>query len=159
MLSVLTAVCVLFGAAAVWVGVHGATSASDDLAYVDRRATERVSNEIRAGVSAVLSYDPADLDRTGRAADRVLADAALSEHRTTFAEVERHAREQPAVRSTTVRSVGLRTLTEDRVEALVLADQRVLGADMRPRESSALWISVVAVRSDGTWRITEMTPE
>lgn len=160
-LGALAAVCVVLAAAAAWTALGALSATPDDRAHIDGPATERVSEDIAAGVAAVLSYDHADLGRTSRAAERVLAGDALRRHRASFTEIERAAQRpghRDLVRSTTVRSVGVRTLTGGRAEALVLADRRDLDERMRPRSSSVVWVEVVAVRSAGAWRITEMTP-
>ncbi|GAA1218644.1 hypothetical protein [Prauserella alba] len=185
-LAVLAAVCVVASAGAVWLGMRAADAAPDDVAHVDVARTEQLTSEIDAAVTAVFSYDRGDLARTERAADRVLTGAARREYEATFARLReqangnrdggnqgadqeggnpadggRGAGGEPAsgaVQSTTVRSVGVRSLEDGRAELLVLADRRVLGEDMSSRGSDSVWIDVVAVRSEGSWRIAEMSP-
>ncbi|GAA1230947.1 hypothetical protein GCM10009676_12240 [Prauserella halophila] len=166
-LAVLAAVCVVATAGAVWLGMRSVDAAPDDVAHVDAARTQQLAEEIDAAVTAVFSYDRGDLARTERAADRVLTGKARREYDATFARLRDgsdsdadggRGGESGTVQSTTVRSVGVRSLHADRAELLVLADQRVLGEDMRPRSSDAVWIDVEAVRVDGTWRISRMSP-
>ncbi|MCR3721817.1 MULTISPECIES: hypothetical protein [Prauserella salsuginis group] len=178
-LAVLAAVCVVATAGAVWLGMRSVDAAPDDVAHVDAARTQQLTEEVDAAVTAVFSYDRGDLARTERAADRVLTGAARREYEALFARLRAQAAgsrdggnraggngadgtgdaaASGAVQSTTVRSVGVRSLTGGRAELLVLADRRVLGEDMSSRGSDSVWIDVVAVRSDGSWRIAEMSP-
>ncbi|MBB3052669.1 Mce-associated membrane protein [Prauserella isguenensis] len=157
-LAVLAALCVVAVAGAIWLGVQAGGAVSDDVAHVDGTRTRQVTEQIGSAVTAVFSYDRGDLARTERAADRMLTGAARREYDATFARLREQADGSGAVQSTTVRSVGVRSLEGDRAELLVLADRRVLDQDMRSRGSHAVWIDVVAVHTDGGWRIAEMSP-
>ena len=157
-LAVLAAVCVVAAAGAVWLGVQARGAAPDDVAHVDGARTRQVSEQVGTAVTAVFSYDRGDLARTERAADRMLTGSARREYDATFARLREQAGGSGAVQSTTVRSVGVRSLEGDRAQLLVLADRRVLDEDMRSRGSHVVWIDVVAVHTDGGWRIAEMSP-
>lgn len=171
MLAMLAAVSLVAAVGAAVLGAQAGGADPDNVAHVDTARTQQLTQQIDAAVTAVFSYDLGDLARTERAADRVLTGAAHREYADTFARLRRQARGDGTnangqngqggagtLQSTTVRSVGVRSLKAGRAELLVLADRRVLGEDMRARSSQSVWIDVVAVRTEGGWRIAEMSP-
>lgn len=157
LLAVLAAVTVLAAAGAGWSAIRADAVANGNAAFSDREATRELRDEIGNAVKAVFSYDHADLARTERAAERVLIGEAVGQYRTSFSAAREQASAQRVVRSTTIRSTGVRELYGDRARLLVVVDQRTLTADMRPQRSTTACLDIVAEQVDGSWRIAKIS--
>ncbi|MFC4001975.1 hypothetical protein ACFS2C_18960 [Prauserella oleivorans] len=157
LLALLAAVTVLAAAGAVWAVMRADAVVEGNAAFADPQATREVTEEIGGAVKAVFSYDHADLARTERAADRVLVGEAVRQYRASFAAAKERASTHRLVRSTTVRSTGVRELRGGHARLLVVVDQRTLTADMRPRRSTTACLDIVAERVDGSWRIAKIS--
>jgi Mce-associated membrane protein len=160
--KVLAAVAVVALGCAAWFGAeaHGLTSggSADNSALVDTAATSAVTDQIGAGVKAVFSYDYSDLARTERAAADMLVGSAAASYHASFAAAEKQAADQKLVRTTTVRSVGVRELRGDRATVLLFLDQQTLHTVGDQQDSSAAQLLVTAERIDGRWKISALTP-
>ncbi|WP_181771140.1 hypothetical protein [Amycolatopsis pittospori] len=155
---ILTAIIVLAVGCAVWFGLEAASLGSDgNAAMVDQSATAEVADQVGAGVKAVFSYDYSNLARTERAAADVLVGEATGQYRDQFASARKRAEEQKLVRTTTVRSLGVRSLRGEQAEVLLFLDQQTLTAGGGAPQSSVSQLSVTAQRIDGRWKISRLT--
>ncbi|MEV6910513.1 hypothetical protein [Amycolatopsis sp. NPDC051071] len=155
---ILTAIIVLAAGCAVWFGLEASSLGSDgNAALVDQAATAEVADQVGAGVKAVFSYDYSNLERTERAAADVLVGEATGQYRDQFASARERAEEQKLVRTTTVRSLGVRSLRGDQAEVLLFLDQQTLTPGGAAPRSSVSQLSVTAVRIDGRWKISQLT--
>lgn len=146
-------------ACAVWFGVQASLlQPEDDAALVDQAATAEVTQQVGAAVKAVFSYDYANLDRTERAASDVLTGNAVQQYQSQFAAARKRATDEKVVRTTTVRSIGVRSLRGDDASLLLFLDQQTILPGGGAPKSSAGQLSVTAHRVDGQWKITGMDP-
>ncbi|WP_020657834.1 hypothetical protein [Amycolatopsis benzoatilytica] len=146
-------------ACAVWFGVQASLlQPEDDEALVDQAATAQVTQQVSAAVKAVFSYDYANLDRTERAASEVLTGDAVRQYQGQFAAARKRATDEKLVRTTTVRSIGVRSLRGDDASLLVFLDQQTILPGGGVPKSSVGQLSVTAHRVDGQWRITGLDP-
>lgn len=158
-LPILTAIIVLATGCAAWFGLQASSLGSDgNAALVDQAATAEVADQVGAGVKAVFSYDYSNLARTERAAADVLVGEATGQYRDQFASARKRAEEQKLVRTTTVRSLGVRSLRGDQAEVLLFLDQQTLTSGGGAPQSSVAQLSVTAVRVDGRWKLSSLTP-
>lgn len=158
--AVLAAVAVLATAVAVWAGVRAQqlSEPGDNAALADPRATREVTDRVTQAVQAVFSYDYGNLARTERAADSMLAGDAVGQYERGFADARERARAQRLVRTTTVRSVGVRSLGGDEARVLALLDQQTLHtAEGNRRESNTTALELTVERRAGEWKITDLT--
>ncbi|WP_153036962.1 hypothetical protein [Amycolatopsis sp. YIM 10] len=160
-IALLTAVVVLATGCAVWFGVEAGRLSEGDpsanLALVDTAATAEVSDQVGAAVKAIFSYDYANLDRTERAAGGLLVDKAVNQYRDSFAAAKRQAEAEKLVRTTTIRSAGVRELRADSARLLIFLDQQTLRPGENGQTSSAAHLDVHAKKIDGSWKIAELT--
>ena len=154
LLAVLVAAAVVLGGCAVYFAVQASElRGGGNRALVDVEATEQVAERVSAGLKAVFSYDHANLERTERAVDLALTGAAARQYRAEFDAAAQRARRGDLVRSSTVRSIGVRTLTDERATLLVFLDQQTL-APSGPAKSSTTTLDITAVRLPEGWRIS-----
>ncbi|MER7865374.1 hypothetical protein ABTX61_40130 [Amycolatopsis japonica] len=155
----LVAIIVLAGGCAVWFGIQAFSLGSDgNAALVDQAATAEVADQVGAGVKAVFSYDYSNLARTERAAADVLIGEATGQYRDQFASARKRAEEGKLVRTTTVRSLGVRSLRGDQAEVLLFLDQQTMTAGGGTPQSTVSQLSVTAQRVDGRWKISQLVP-
>ncbi|MFI5559613.1 hypothetical protein [Amycolatopsis japonica] len=155
----LIAIIVLAGGCAVWFGLQASSLGSDgNAALVDQAATAEVADQVGAGVKAVFSYDYSNLARTERAAADVLIGEATGQYRDQFASARKRAEEGKLVRTTTVRSLGVRSLRGDQAEVLLFLDQQTMTAGGGAPQSTVSQLSVTAQRVDGRWKISQLIP-
>lgn len=158
MKRVLIAVLAVAVACAVWFGVEAASlRPGDNAALVDVAATSTLCDEVGNAVKAVFSYDYANLARTERAAASVLTGDAVGQYAAQFASARTRASAEKLVRTTTVRSIGVRTLRGDDASLLLFVDQQTLGAAGGAPQSSVAQLSVTARRIDGHWKLSSLT--
>lgn len=156
---ILIAIIALATGCAVWFGLQASSLGSDgNAALVDQAATGEVADQVGAGVKAVFSYDYSNLARTERAAADVLTGEATGQYRDQFAAARKRAEEQKLVRTTTVRSLGVRSLRGDEAEVLLFLDQQTMTAGGGAPQSTVSQLSVTAHRVDGRWKISQLTP-
>ncbi|MGH3434284.1 MAG: hypothetical protein ACRDQB_15755, partial [Thermocrispum sp.] len=127
----------------------------DNRALVDVTATEEITDRVSAALKAVFSYNHANLDRTERAVDLALTGAAERQYLAEFTRAAKRAERGKLVRSSTVRSLGVRTLTGDRATLLVFLDQQTLKPSGPPSSATAT-LDVTAVRTAEGWRISRI---
>nr|WP_091674286.1 hypothetical protein [Amycolatopsis marina] len=161
MLAVLAVVVVLATVTAVWSGLRAAELTSGDpagnAAFVDDAATAEVREQVGTAVKALFSYDYSNLARTERAAESLLVGDAVVQYEASFAAAREQATEQKLVRTTTIRSAGVRELRGDSARLLVFLDQQTLRTEKNEQTSSAAVLDVVATRSGGDWRIASLS--
>ncbi|MGW4484717.1 hypothetical protein ACWEOE_12830 [Amycolatopsis sp. NPDC004368] len=146
-------------ACAVWFAVQAAAlRPRDDDALVDQAATAQVRDQVSAGVKALFSYDYGNLDRTSRAAAAVLSGPAVGQYRAQFAAASHRAKDGKLIRTTTVRSAGVRTLHGDDATLLLFLDQQTILPGGGAPQSSVAQLAVTAHRVDGQWKITGLDP-
>ncbi|ANN16492.1 hypothetical protein SD37_13075 [Amycolatopsis orientalis] len=154
----LVALIVLATGCAVWFGLEASSLGSDgNAALVDQAATAEVADQVGAGVKAVFSYDYSNLARTERAAADVLTGEATGQYRDQFASARKRAEDQKLVRTTTVRSAGVRSLRGEEAEVLLFLDQQTIAATGGTPQSTVSQLSVTARRVDGRWKISRLT--
>ncbi|WP_323808375.1 hypothetical protein [Prauserella endophytica] len=158
-MAVLAAVLVLAVGVAVWSALEAERlrDPGGNVALADEAGTREVADQVSAGLKAIFSYDYNNLERTERAADRVLVEQAVGQYEESFAAASAQAREQRLVRTTTVRSVGVRELAGDEARVLALVDQQTLHtADANRQETTSAALAVVAKRVGGEWKIAAL---
>ncbi|SEP34222.1 Mce-associated membrane protein [Amycolatopsis saalfeldensis] len=154
-LPIVGAVAVVALACAVWFAVQAsALQPEDNAALVDQSATAELCDQVSAGVKAVFSYDYGDLERTTRAAADVLTGAAVDQYRTQFAAAGKRAAAGKLIRTTTIRSIGVRTLHGDDASLLLFLDQQTITPGGGAPQSAVAQLGVTAHRADGQWKIT-----
>ncbi|WP_326569724.1 hypothetical protein VSH64_01310 [Amycolatopsis rhabdoformis] len=146
-------------ACAVWFAVQAsALRPRADDALVDQATTTEVRDQVSSAVKALFSYDYANLDRTSRAAAAVLSGAAVGQYQAQFAPASKRATDGKLIRTTTVRSVGVRTLHGDDASLLLFLDQQTILPGGAAPQSSVAQLAVTAHRLDGQWKITGLDP-
>jgi Mce-associated membrane protein len=160
-LPALAGVIVLALGCAVWFGIQTrALTAGDpagNVALVDQTETTSVADQVGAGVKAIFSYDYSNLPRTERAAADILVDSAVTQYRASFAAAEKQAEEQKLIRTTTVRSIGVREIRGDRATVLLFLDQQTLHTANNRQDSTGAQLDITAKRVDGRWKIASLT--
>lgn len=160
-LPVLAAVLVLaLGGAVSFAFQANALNAGDpagNRALVDPAETGAVTDQVGAAVKAIFSYDFSNLARTERAAADVLVDTAVTQYRDSFAAAKKQAEEQKLVRTTTVRSLGVREIRGDRATVLLFLDQQTLHTANNQQDSAGAQLDITAKRVDGRWKIAALT--
>jgi Mce-associated membrane protein len=160
-LPVLAAVLVLaLGGAVSFAFQANSLNAGDpagNRALVDQAETGAVTDQVGAAVKAIFSYDFGNLARTERAATDVLVDTAVAQYRDSFAAAKKQAEEQKLVRTTTVRSIGVREIRGDRATVLLFLDQQTLHTADNKQDSAGAQLDITAKRVDGRWKIAGLT--
>lgn len=160
-IGALLAVLLLAVGCAVWSGVRAhelrTGPSGGNLALSDPAATQEVIARVSAGLKAAFSYDYANLGRTERSAALALTGRAATEYRSRFAAMAKRAKAGKLVRGTSVRSIGVRELSEDHATLLVFLDQQTARGSGGTPVSSTATLDVHAVVVDGGWRISAIT--
>ncbi|MEU4673312.1 hypothetical protein AB0F91_36500 [Amycolatopsis sp. NPDC023774] len=153
------AVTVVALACVVWFALQAsALRPRDDDALVDQATTTQVRDQVSAAVKALFSYDYANLDRTTRAAASVLSGPAVGQYHAQFATASKRATDGELIRTTIVRSAGVRTLHGDDATLLLFLDQQTIPPGGGAPRSSVAQLAVTAHRVDGSWKITGLDP-
>jgi Mce-associated membrane protein len=152
-------VLALGGAASFAFQARSLTSGdpAGNTALVDQAGTSAVSDQVGAAVKAIFSYDFSNLPRTERAAADVLVDTAVAQYRDSFAAAKKQAEDQKLVRTTTVRSVGVREIRGDQASVLLFLDQQTLHTVDNQQDSAGAQLDITAKRVDGRWKIASLT--
>ncbi|MCU1680691.1 MAG: hypothetical protein JWQ81_1430 [Amycolatopsis sp.] len=162
LVSVLTGVVVLALGCSVWFGfqAHALTSGDPtaNAALVDTATTGEVTDQVGAAVKAVFSYDYSDLARTERAAADVLVDSAATTYHASLAAAEKQSTSEKLVRTTTIRSIGVRELSGDQATVLLFLDQQTLHTVGNQHDSTGAQLLVTAKRVDGRWKLATLIP-
>ena len=132
----------------------GSAAASND-ALIDTEATAQVSEQVRAAVESIFSYDFARLDANERAAAGVITGPLVQEYRQQFAQVRELAPSQQAVVVTTVPALGVKMLDGDRAVVVVFLERQ---AKQGPQPPPMLGLTVTAQRINGSWKIADVAP-
>ncbi|SNR85791.1 Mce-associated membrane protein [Haloechinothrix alba] len=153
----LSAVLAVAVACSVWFGLRAHElrgGSGDNLALADTEATSEVLESVGATLRAVFSYDHTNLERTERAVEMGLTGEAAAEHRERFDAVARRAAEEDLVRTSTIRSIGVRELDGETATLLVFLDQQTRSAEGGAPESRTATLDVTAEKVDGEWRVS-----
>lgn len=161
LLACLAAATVLLAAGATWFAFEAsnlrAGNPEDNAALVDADATTAVTEEVSTALESIFSYNYANLDRTRRAADRVLLDDAMRQYTEKFATASKGAKEHEVVRTTSVRAIGVRSLHADTARVLVFLDQQTLAEGGSERRADTAYLDVVAKKVGGSWKIAKLS--
>ena len=131
--------------------------APDNLAHVDKAATEEVVNSVGRALTQVLSYDYANPTIATQAADSHLQGDARKEYDVLLATLQEQAAEQKLTLSASVQAVGVKHLDEDDAELLIFLDQTSQRESDDERTVSAAQLAVKAQRIGGAWQIVNFT--
>lgn len=162
MLSALGAVFVLAVACSAWFGLRAyelrGSDAAQNAALADADATDEVIEQVSDSLRSVFSYDYTNLDRTERAVEEALTGEAEREYLERFDALSQRAEEQELIRTSTVRSIGVRELTDEKATLLVFLDQQERRADLDTPESQSATLNVTATMERGAWRVSRIEP-
>lgn len=160
-LACLAATALLLTAAAAWFAfeTHGlrAGQPEENSALVDAAATAEVREQISSAVEGLFSYNYASLDRTRRAAERVLLDTAQQNYRAKLSDARETAEEHKLVRTASTRAIGVRSLRGDTARVLVFLDQQTVADGGSERRTDTAYLDVVAKKVGGSWKIAKMS--
>jgi len=156
------AVGVVLAIAAAVVAVAGAGAASEEAAaanraVVDAAATSAVTGQISDGVETVFSFDSKDMAKTERAAQELLTGDAIAQYNTLYGQLKQLAPAQGLTLSTKVKSIAVQTLTGDRADVLVFADQQATRAGADAPSVGGAQLRLLAAQAGGKWRIAGIT--
>lgn len=159
-LACLAAAAVLLAAAAVWFALEANRlregAPEENAAVVDAERTAEVRKQISSAVESLFSYNYASLERTRRAAERVLLDEPMRDYSAKLSAASKEVKQRKLVRTTSVRAIGVRELRGDTARVLIFLDQQTLAADDK-RSSSTRYLEVVARKVGGSWKIAKMS--
>jgi len=163
MLVGLAVAAVLLIATSVVLAVGASTSRNSgplaNQAFVDSAATAEVIGQVTNAVTTVYSYSYATLPANETAANAVITGRFADEFARVFAPVKQLAPAEQAVLRSTVPAAGVTLLQGDRARLLMMVDQTgTRGTDKEPTGATARLI-VDAMKVDGRWKITGVTPE
>ncbi|MBA0126953.1 nuclear transport factor 2 family protein [Haloechinothrix sp. YIM 98757] len=156
-IALLGAVLAVAVACSVWFGLRAHElrgGSGDNLAFADSEATSEVVESVSATLRAVFSYDHTNLERTERAVEVGLTGEAAAAHRDRFDAAARRATEEELVRTSTIRSIGVRELDGETATLLVFLDQQTRSAEGGAPESRTATLDVTAEMVDGEWRVS-----
>jgi Mce-associated membrane protein len=161
-LAALAAAVVLAGTTAVTLTVQaspsdrpsGADTAGNE-AFLDVEATSLVMEQTSQIVQRAFTFGPESIPAAKRAARRSLVGGAVSQYAKLYRPLFEQGRSVGLSLTTTVRSVGVQSLTKDRAELLVLADQTASTPDGQSTTGAAQ-LAVSAEKQDGQWRIARI---
>jgi Mce-associated membrane protein len=157
LLAVLAAIIVLAAGFAVYAGLQARGFDGSNDAVADLAATTEVTDQVGAGVKAIFSYDYSNLARTERAAAGYLVEGAVAQYAASFDAAKKAATDQKLIRSTTIRSIGVRDLRDDSARVLVFLDQQTLRTAENQQSSAGAYLDITAKKIDGGWKIASMT--
>jgi len=127
-----------------------------NLAHVDTDATVEVRSAVTRAVNKVLTYRFDDVESTRRAAEDLLRDPAREQYRQLFVQVSDKAPEQRLTVTTRVVDSAVLSLTSERAEVLVFADQVSVRGDGEPTTAAAQLL-VTATKHDDRWLLTNLS--
>ncbi|MGQ0480636.1 MAG: hypothetical protein ACT4O0_06355 [Pseudonocardia sp.] len=157
----LAAVLLVSGAVLLGLGNHTArvNGPLANEAFVDTEDTAEVVAEITAAVKTVYSYDHNALDVAELAAKEMITGPFAAQFDKVFGPVKELAPQQQVSLSTTVQAAGVLQLAGDRARLLMMVDQGGTKGGSQPVAGASSRLVVQAHRTDGRWKIAEVTPE
>ena len=159
LVAVMAVLAVLLAAAGVVLLLTAPSRSTDsNRAVVDEQATAEVVGQVDTALQRVLSYRYSAPEATKAAAQQVLVGDAARQYGVLFRALQKKAAGQQLTLSAHVVTAGVTTLTDSRAELLVFLDQSSTRASDGTTSTSAAQLRVAAVRSAGTWRISELVP-
>jgi Mce-associated membrane protein len=158
-LAALAAAVVLAGTTAVTLTVQASSSdkagSAGNEAFLDAEATSLVMEQTSQIVERAFTFGPESIPAAKRAARRSLVGGAVSQYAKLYRPLFEQGRSVGLSLTTTVRSVGVQSLTGDRAELLVLADQTASTPDGQSTTGAAQ-LAVSAEKQDGQWKIARI---
>jgi Mce-associated membrane protein len=158
-LAALAAALVLAGTSAVTLTVQARQSdtggRAGNEAFLDTAATSLVLEQIGQTVARAFTFGPASIPAARKAARRSLVGDAVSQYAQLYRPLFKQGRSVGLSLTTTVRSVGVESLSGDRAELLVLADQTASTPDGQSTTGAAQ-LAVSAELKDGRWKISRI---
>ncbi|WP_139183020.1 hypothetical protein [Actinopolyspora xinjiangensis] len=134
---------------------HGGPAANR--ALVDEAATSEVKGQISEKVEKIFSFDYSDMDKTDKAADRILVGEAVGQYDKMFKTVREQAPKQKMVLTTTTAESGVTMLRDGRAEVLLFVNQNATRTGDGEGGVYPAQLSVVAVKRGEEWKISSMT--
>lgn len=159
LVKVLIVTGALLGALALCFGIaaYGAQQAiSRNVAHVSGRSTEDVAKQVGDTLAKAFSYDYAKAAETRKVVEDRLQGQALAEYERLFAPVKEQARPQKLVLTTTVKSAGVISLSDERARVLVFADQFAVRAGTDEYSGGPAQLEATAEKDGDTWEITSI---
>jgi len=158
-LAALATAVVAVGLAAGTLTVMAATSEPQvrdaNQAFLEVDATNAVIQQTQQTVERAFSFGPRSIPAARKEATKSLVDEAVTQYADLYGPLFEQGRSTGLSITTTVRSVGVESLSDDRAELLVLADQTAASPDGQSTTGAAQ-LGVSAVRRDGTWKIARI---
>jgi Mce-associated membrane protein len=157
-MSVVAALLLAAGVVLLVLMPRGSSQHTSNAAVVDHQATAQVVGQVDTALQHVLSYQYKNPDATRTAAQQTLVGAALKQYNVLFAALQKKAGGQQLTLVAKVINAGVVSLSDTRAELLVFLDQTATRASDGKTSTSPAQIRVAAVRTNGTWRISELVP-
>lgn len=129
---------------------------SQNVAHVDTRATGDAAEQVGDTLAKAFSYDYAKAGETRKVVEDRLKGQALAEYERLFAPVEQQARSQKLVLTTTVKSAGVISLSDERIRVLVFADQFAVRAGTDQYSGGPAQLEATAQKEGNSWEITSI---
>lgn len=149
---------VLAAAGGVLLATTPSSSTDRNVAVVDAAATSQVVGQVDTALTRVLSYRYSDPGATQAAAKQVLVGDAAHQYDVLFAALQKRAGGEKLTLSAKVVSAGVTSLVGNRAELLVFLDQTSTRASDGTTSASAAQLRIAAVRTHGSWRVSELVP-
>ena len=146
---------VLAGVLTDRASTSGATVRDDNEAFLAVDATAAVVEQTQQTVQRAFTFDPDSIPAARRAARRSLVGEAVTQYARLYGPLFKQSRTTGLRLTTTVRSIGVASLTGDRAELLVLADQTAVSPDGQSTTGAAQ-LAVSAEQRDGQWMIARI---
>jgi len=131
------------------------TPSTENQAFLDKAATESVTQDVTAAATAVFTIRPDAVDATRRRARKLLVGDAVEQYDRLYGGYLRSAEKQGLTLETAVRAIGVTWLDGDEARLLVLADQAGVTASGQTGTGPAQLV-LEARRSDGQWKIASI---
>jgi serine/threonine protein kinase len=130
----------------------------DNLAFVDKGASDEAISQVSKDLETIYSYDFSRLDQSESQARSVLTGPFTADFDRTFAPVRELAPQRKAVVSATVAASGLKSLTPTHSNLLVMMNQSGSSVD-GPIPGSSSRLDVTAEKIGTQWKVSGVTPE
>lgn len=130
-------------------------SRSENQAFVDTEATERVLQDVTASATAVFTIRPDAVGATRRQARKLLVGDAVEQYDRLYGSYLRRAKEEGLTLETAVRATGVTWLDDDEARLLMLADQAGVTASGQTGAGPAQLV-LEARLVDGQWKIASI---
>lgn len=156
--ALLVAGLVFSGLAVLFKYRHGeVASATDNSALVDVATTAQVKQAMSEAAEALFSVDFNDLDKTQRAADRLLVnDEVKRKYDALMGQVREVAPKQKMVVTVKATRSAVVRLDGDRAKVMVYIDQTATRTDTDQTSAGGAAMWLMTERRDGEWKVVNM---